>query len=177
MAYKPPKRTLAWIVLFSLTGFVDLAQFVIDLTGVGVAVSESTEVAMPAVVIGLLMLFKIPIFTKINRLASIVGVDIGDALTGGLAPFWILDIWYLWWDVRREDRTLLAQAKQEELQRSGMPRPLNEGDVRRPSIEPVALEETSPGEERGQTARNPDTRPLKSPPLNLNGVRRSRNRV
>ena len=178
MAYKPPKRTVAWIVLFTLTGFVDLAQFLIDLTGIGIGVSEATEFAMPAVVIGLLVLFKIPIFSKVNRLASIMGVDLGDALTGGLAPFWILDIWYLWWDVRREDQALIAASQEAEFQDSEMSGPLNEGGFRRPPD--TNPEEESPTDieiEQTSNKRNANTQPINPPPLNMGGMRRPQNRV
>lgn len=147
MAAKPKSKGVKWPILYGISGIVDLAQIIIDFTGVGVIVSEILEVIMPFVIIGFLALFKIPLFTRINRLLSIAAVDFADAITGGAAPFWIVDVWYLHRDVKKEEAEKTAQKDTDEmppqLNQDGRREPVgenggpvNQGGVRRPSLPP-----------------------------------------
>lgn len=99
----PSRKTFAWIVLFAFTGIIDLIQIIIGFTGFGIGISETIEPLMPITLLILFALFKIPIINKPKRLVSLFAVGLGDALTGGIAPFWILDIWYIYRDVKNED--------------------------------------------------------------------------
>ena len=133
MANAPKKKTLRWLVLFVVTGFVDLVQIIIDFTGVGIVVSEVLEIITPLVLVGLLMLFRIPIFTHPKRLLSILAVGAGDALTGGIAPFWILDVWYIYSDVKKEEAELQEQQEKEMMLSNITRQPLYRDGIRQSS--------------------------------------------
>ncbi len=156
MAQKPKKRAIRWFVLFGISGLVDLIQIIIDFTGAGVIISEILEAIMPFVLIGLFLLFRIPVITKINRLLSIAATDLGDAVTGGAAPFWVLDVWYIYRDVKKEEAAIAEQEMEAELI-SQVRKPLNTDGRRLPQNQ----------EEGGASVvRNQNLRPL-----NMNGVR------
>ena len=149
---KPKKVSFAkWFILFALTGILDIAQFVIDLTGVGVAVSEIAE---PFIGVGLLAIFqimKINVLNKPKRIGSILGAFGLDALTGGLAPLWIIDIWYIYYDVRKEEVAVQAQyeaklgeqaAEQKFLYSEGRRLPENEieSQTRNTNLRPLVVD-------------------------------------
>ncbi|MCX6715547.1 MAG: hypothetical protein NT077_00850 [Candidatus Taylorbacteria bacterium] len=130
MANQPQKRTFRWIVLYSLTGLVDAAQIVMDFFVVGIAVSEALEAVMPFVIAGLCLLFKIKL-TFVRGLVIVGGVA-ADAITGGLAPFWVAVILFLHRDVNKEEAGLAAQKGQDEQMQNRGRAPLNQGGVRQP---------------------------------------------
>ena len=150
-------KTISWIALYFVAGTIDIAQIILDLTGVGIAVSEALEVATPFILIGLMALFRIPIFSGWKRIASLAFADFADALTGGAAPFWILDVWYIHRDVRREDagmavtegQTISSRAplnvdgRREPLQQESAglsPKPLNVDGVRAPTNGAISVQ-------------------------------------
>lgn len=125
MAEAPKKKYIRWIVLFVVTGVVDIAQILLDLTGVGVAVSEAIEIAMPFVMAGILLIFKI---LNVQTGISVAIAVVTDAITGGFAPFWIGDAWYVYRKVRKQEA---AQANTDDANaQSG---PLNRAGVRSPA--------------------------------------------
>jgi hypothetical protein len=141
MAEAPKKKYLRWILLFGVCGIVDIVQVLIDLTGVGIAVSEILEVAMPFVIGGILLIFRI---LNIQTGLSIGVAMVADAATGGAAPFWIGDAWYIYRKVRKQEAAELEEEEQSEENQqlvqngrrrpSGRPnRPANEGGVRLPN--------------------------------------------
>ncbi len=165
MAEAPKKKTLRWIVLFLATGVVDFVQIILDLTGAGVVVSEVLEAITPFLIIALCFVFRIPIINKPRRLLSLLAVDLGDAITGGIAPFWVVDIWYIRKDVLREEAEGSAAAQEaEQLQPSSQP--LNQDGSRQPQN----LAEQSLVS--GATAVMQGSRNANIKPLNIQGVRR-----
>lgn len=158
MADAPKKKTLRWITLYTVSGVVDIVQIIIDFTGIGVAVSEALEIAMPFVLIGLLGLFRI---FSVKRVLSVAVTDAGDALTGGFAPFWIFDVWYIHRDVRITEAMQRAAEEGDAMLQPMAP--LNQDGVRAPA--------TTTG--TGNTQSDPAVRNINMAPLNYNGTRRA----
>ena len=129
MPKEPEKKTLQWAILFGITGMIDVMQIIISWTGIGIMVSEAMEAAMPFILLGLLALFRIPIFSNPARLISILGVTIGDSITGGIAPFWFLDVLYLYYSVKKEDSRILAQQAEEDASSDNVRHPLYKDGV------------------------------------------------
>lgn len=125
------KSNLRWLVLFGFSGTVDMIQLFVSLTGIGIIVSEAMEVAMGPALIGLFALFKIPIFTKPRRIASLLGVALGDAITGGIAPFWVIDVWYIYHDVKKEERAENSMSAQRNAATNDIRQPLYQNGIRR----------------------------------------------
>jgi hypothetical protein len=130
-------KTIRWFILYAFTGIIDLVQIIIDFTGVGILVSEILEFVTGPILLGLFILFRIPIFTKPRRVASILGVFVGDAVTGGFAPFWILDVLYVHWDVKRE--SFGSDSVVGKMSNISKPISLNHNGVRLPSRQPPPL--------------------------------------
>ncbi len=151
MATKAGKKTIAWIVLFGITGAVDGIQLLITLTGIGIFISEILEFIMPFILLGLLFVFGIPILNKPARLLSIIAVTFGDALSLGVAPFWVLDVYYLYRSVKNEEGQQDDQESQNAIMENNIRQPLYENGVRQ--------------------QRNLELNPAPQP-LNTSGVRR-----
>jgi hypothetical protein len=49
-----------------------------------------------------------------------------DELTGGMASFWIIDVWYIWKSVKREEAELQAAKEQTEFMQSNIRQPMNQ---------------------------------------------------
>lgn len=125
-------KGLKWILLYGITGIVDLIQIILTFTGIGIAVSEALEAVMPFFLIGVFQfLFKISLISHPSRLLSIVGATGFDAITGGIAPFWIIDVWYIQRTVKKEEAEINA-LKQTELLKNNIRKPLYEGGIRQP---------------------------------------------
>ena len=120
-----------WTLLYIFTGVVDLVQIIIDFTGIGIVVSEAIEAAMPFIIfVTLQIFFKISLISKPSRLLSIIGATGFGFITGGIAPFWILDIWYLQRSVKAEDAQYTAE--QYSSNRAGNQHPLYQDGIGRP---------------------------------------------
>lgn len=103
MPQKKKISTKKWVVLFLLTGIIDVLQILIDLTGVGIPVSVAAE---PFIGVGLVIicqLMGINIISNPKRLGSMLAAFGLGAVTGGIAPLWIIDIWYLYYSVKKEE--------------------------------------------------------------------------
>lgn len=164
MAEGKKKSNLRWIVLFGITGTVDAVQFVIGFTGVGIAVSEILEVVTGPVLIGLFVLFKISIFNKPKRIASLLGLALGDAITGGFAPFWVVDVWYIYSDVKKEEAEAEAQQQEEAMLSNSIRQPLYRDGARMPR------QQTQTASSGGDTSYK---RNIDLGPTNLEGIRRA----
>ncbi len=150
MASKGNKgKGIKWKLLYAITGIIDAIQLIIDFTGVGILISEILEIIMPFVLIGYLKIIcRVSMITKPIRLLSIVGATGLDAVTGGAAPFWVLDVWYIHNDVKKEDAEYNAAIQQEMMVKevsdsmnqdgvrtpSQTAKPLNSGGVRAPTF-------------------------------------------
>ncbi len=141
-----------WWILYFITGTVDIIQLLIGWTGIGTIISEGLELFMPFLLIGSLLLMKISLLQYPVRLVSILGITGLDAATGGIAPFWVLDVWYLQHSVKKEDFENISVTNQTKVQSNY---PLVQDGTRRPAPPPLP-----------ESTRNASAKPL----IN-NGVR------
>ncbi len=126
-----PVSSGKWWVLLGFAGFIDVAQIIADFTGVGIAVSEVVELIMPFVLFGLFLILRVPIHKKVKRWASLFGFAALDAITGGIAPFWVLDVWYIRNDIKRDEAEFVQRRIQDALGPVDRA-PLNDGGMRKP---------------------------------------------
>lgn len=77
-------------------------------------------------------IIKASIITKPARLASIAGALGLGAITGGIAPFWIVDVWYIHRSVKIEDAEYQAQNAEQELLSNNVRQTLYRDGVRQP---------------------------------------------
>lgn len=126
-----------WIFLYSLAAIVDIGQFIIDLTGVGIGISEATEPIMGVfLIIYLQKIRKFPVLKKPSILLSLLGVAGLEVITGGAAPAWIVDIWWIQKADKKDKAYYTEQQEQEELFSNIIRQPLYDSNgVRRPQIQ------------------------------------------
>ena len=134
-----------WILIGGIMGMIDLAQFLIaffgiplSAIGVGAVLVGANEIADPFIGIALLAVCEflgVSVITNVKRLLSLLGVGVLDEITGGVASFWFLDVWYIYRDAKKE------QAAQTEAETAGSDRrepdkkaPLITGDRREPPL-------------------------------------------
>lgn len=143
-----------WIALYAVTGTIDLIQFVIDFTGIGEGINEAIDPFIGAVLAGYFQLRGVSMIQRISRLMSLLGVVGLEEVTFGVAPAWIVDVWYIHKTVRQEK----AEQEQGEAATLNMVnQPLNQGGRRGPAAENEGV----------GPARNQDLHPS----LNVDGVR------
>ncbi|OHA24662.1 MAG: hypothetical protein A3B11_00575 [Candidatus Taylorbacteria bacterium RIFCSPLOWO2_01_FULL_44_26] len=134
----PPQKKkigkIKWLLLYSFTGVVDVLQFLADLTGIGILASEAAEPFIGGILIVMFELFGISVITKPKRLVSLLCLAGADALTGGIAPFWIVDVWYVQSDVKKEETEYEQQTQQEMFIQSSIGTPANIDGQRIPPI-------------------------------------------
>lgn len=150
-------------MVFIAAGFIDILQWVL------IPFVVADEIADPIIGIGILGYFQardVSIITKPKRVISLMGSYLGEAFTDSIAPAWIFDIWYIYWDVKREDAIFANQKIQEE-NNNDYRRPLYEKGRREPIGEIYADGKSAGEEDLEEPARNPNTRPLV-----VGGVRR-----
>jgi uncharacterized membrane protein len=132
---EPKKKSQGkkWVFLYILMGIIDLAQIIVDFTGVGIAFSVAADPFIGAILLGIFQFaFRINMITKPARIASILAVMGLDFLTGGIAPFWIVDVWYVRRDVRKEEAEEEEKRRQNELLSNRNIIPLYNGETRPP---------------------------------------------
>jgi len=129
-------------VLYGVAGTVDVIQIVIDFTGVGIAASEVLEVAMPFIIGGILFIFRL---LNVQTGISVVIAVVLDAATGGFAPFWVGDVYYIQRQIRSSEAA--QQTEQEDARMSydpDMPSNYNnrrEPDAKRdPNLRPMVVD-------------------------------------
>jgi hypothetical protein len=127
---------LDWIFLYILAGFVDVAQIIIDLTGIGIAVSTAAEPVIGVFLIGYLQIRGFSVLKHPSILVSLIGAVGLGAITGGIAPAWVVDIWWIQRVVKKEKAQYEEQQEQEETFSNNIRRPLYDPDgIRRPQIQ------------------------------------------
>ncbi len=122
MATSQPGRSkigkTEWVVIYVVMGTLDFIQFVvIELIlvwffGIGIIVNEILDPIIGALFAIYLQLRGVNLVRRLNRLASIIGFGALAEITGGVAQLWILDVWYLHSDVKKEERELEAAEAQ-----------------------------------------------------------------
>lgn len=131
---------LDWLFLYALTGLVDIVQVIATLTGVGIVISGALEVIMPIFLISYLQIRGFSILKHPSVIVSLFGVVGLGVITGGIAPAWIVDIWW----IQKIDKTIkdgyTEQQEQEQLFSNNIRQPLYGPDgVRRPQIQKTTV--------------------------------------
>lgn len=126
-------KGIGWIIMYIFTGAVDLFQIFVSATGIGIVASEFVEFAMPFILIFVFQfIIKASVITKPDRLGSIAGALGLGALTGGIAPFWIVDVWYIQRSVKKEDAEYNRQEQKQQLLTNNTRQTLYRDGVRQP---------------------------------------------
>lgn len=126
-------KGVGWLFMYAFTGAVDLFQTIVSATGIGIAASELIEFSMPFILIFVFQfIIKASIITKPARLASIAGALGLGAITGGIAPFWIVDVWYIHRSVKVEDAEYQSQSAEQELLSNNVRQTLYQDGIRQP---------------------------------------------
>ncbi len=136
--------------MYLFAGGMDFIQFVIIecilvwVFGIGVAINEILD-PIVGVIIALWIQFgkKVSLVQHPSRLASLVGMEALSAVTGGIAQLWILDVWYIHSDVKKEEAQMNAEREQEEFLQAGMARKYVEDGVGRARTEQLQPSESS----------------------------------
>lgn len=130
-----------WVVLYVLAGLTDLVQILVDLTGIGIVASTAAE---PFIGVGLIaylkFILKVNVFQNFRRIGSILASFGLGAITGGAAPFWIIDVWYIHRDVKRVEAEE-AQAEEQAEQFKNVTKPPKYVNGRRQPDEPEQEDE------------------------------------
>jgi hypothetical protein len=159
-----------WTLLYILAGATDFIQLMItvlaaplSVVGIGefmVAANEAADPVIGIIIIAWLQLHGIPILTNFKRLLSLVGAGAIEEATGGAAPFWILDIWYIHSDYKSEEAVMAAQQSQEQLLANNVRQTYYEDGVGKPRSESAnqnqPLNSGGIGRARGNSRPLPD---------------------
>ncbi|MBU6426662.1 hypothetical protein KGQ27_00245 [Patescibacteria group bacterium] len=152
-----------WWFLYGITGIIDIIQYVIDFTGIGEVINMIFDPACGALIGVYFQLRGVSMIKRPGRLISLVGVAGIGELTGGIASFWIVDIWYIQRSVKQEDAELQAQKEQEEMLSNTVQQPLYKDGVRQPQMVTQTANTYDPS-----AYRNANTKPLVN-----DGIRRA----
>lgn len=95
---------VGWITLYAVMGFIDLVQILLGFTGIGAALNLAVDPYIGVLLVLYLQLRKVSVISKPLRLISIFSISIIEGVTFGIAPAWIIDVWYIRRSVKREDR-------------------------------------------------------------------------
>jgi hypothetical protein len=124
-----------WLSLYVIAGVIDIVQFLIDFTGIGIGVNEIADPFIGAAAAGYFQWRGVSMISHVSRLVSLLGVTALEELTAGVAPAWIVDVWYIHRSVKQEEATEKAAREQEEFMVASMQQPLNEDGMRAPGIQ------------------------------------------
>ncbi len=165
MAYK--KKSNGWLWMYIFAGVMDFIQlFIIELVlgwfGIGVAINEVLDLIVGGIlVIWIQFIKKVSLIQRPQRLISLVGTEAAAALTGGIAQLWVLDVWYIHSDAKKED----AESEQQEMLKNWTP------EWEKPAIQmnadgvPTHMPNIATSEEGGPINKR------STPPLNVGQVR------
>jgi hypothetical protein len=108
-----------WTALYVIFGTLDVVEFGTDLflsefLGAPEATWEVLDRIVGVFFVAYLQARGVSILTNFKRLMSLVGQQGLEALTGGGAPAWVIEVWYLHRDVRREAAMLAAEEEQQQ---------------------------------------------------------------
>jgi hypothetical protein len=121
-----------WLILYIITGLVDLIQIIIDLTGIGIAISEVGDKFFGVLLVCYFQIRGVSLFKYPSRIISLLGIAGLETITGGIAPAWIADIWYIHRSVKHEEKIFKAQQEETEQYAIATNLPLNQNGVRNP---------------------------------------------
>ena len=165
-----------WWGLLAISGTIDLVQLMADLfLSEAFAIPEIVSEVADPVIGGLLVAYfqirGVSVISRPNRLLSLLGITGVEELTGGAAPAWILDVWYIWSDVKKEEAELQAKKEQEDFLQVASRQPLNQAGPDGMGVR-MPTRETADGHIAPAPSRM-EQHPAPSKMLNFNGVRRS----
>jgi hypothetical protein len=129
-----------WKGAFVVTGTIDVIQWVLDFFVVGLAINE---VADPIIGVCLAAYFQfrgVSLISQPKRLASLLGSYLGEAFTDSIAPAWIIDVWYIYGTVKKEEAEHAAQLEQSAMMQGDVRQPLYRDGSRQPvekDVEPA----------------------------------------
>lgn len=144
---------IEWVMLYIISGFVDIIQIIISFTGIGIVVSEIGDKIFGVLLFIYFQIRGVSLIKHPTRLLSLLGVAGLETVTGGIAPAWIVDIWYIHSTVRHEERIYNDQQNDNFRFTNTENRPLNQNGV------------------RNTESNNPENEEV---PLNQNGIRQPR---
>jgi hypothetical protein len=118
MASKIGKKE--WWFVYGVAGTIDAVEFLTDLFlteffAVPEAVWTIVDRVVGIIAVAYFELRGVRIITHPSRLLSMVGVQGLEFITGGAAPAWVVDVWYIKKSVMAEEAAIKAQKEQEEM--------------------------------------------------------------
>ena len=103
-----------WVTLYIVTGLIDVIQWLIDLTGIGLGVNELIDPFIGVLLAAQFQFRGVSLVSRPSRLFSLLGVTILEEISFGIAPAWILDVWYIHSDVKKENAQTKAVRQEQE---------------------------------------------------------------
>ncbi len=110
-----------WLVLYVVTGGIDFVQLVIiELVlvwffGIGIGVNEVLDPIVGVALGAQFQLRGVSLFKYPSRFLSMVGVEIAEEGSLGVAQIWIAEVWYMHRSVKKEEALIAAAKVQREL--------------------------------------------------------------
>jgi hypothetical protein len=138
-----------WFLIYAIAGIIDIIQFVISFTGVGIAVNEVADPIIGITLLGYFQIRGVSMIKHPSRLLSLLGVAGLEAITGGIAPAWVVDVWYINRTVKAEEAGADSNSEVSALLQNNIRKPLYENGIRNPQSSTPAI----------------------PPKLNINGIR------
>lgn len=121
-----------WIFVYIIALILDIVQIIIDLFGVGVVINEIADPIIGVIFFAYFQFRGVSMIKYPSRILSLLGVAGLEEFTGGLAPAWVVDVWYIHRTVKKEDALAKANENQEEIY-SNPRKPAYQDGVRLPS--------------------------------------------
>ncbi|MDE1975527.1 MAG: hypothetical protein KGI49_03405 [Patescibacteria group bacterium] len=152
-----------WIFLFVFSGVADFLQFFVVepfalLAGLGAGINEVLDPIVGSFIGGCLWFKKVPLLSRPKRIMALGGAEVAAAVSAGVAQLWILSVWYIFHDVRKDEASMKAMANEGDVTAITLDAAFNQNGRREPY---------NPDIESG-AERNRDLMPA-----NFNGVRRA----
>ena len=141
-----------WLLLYFVAGLIDFLQLLISWTGIGLGISATLDPFIGLLLASYIQFRGFSVIQHPTVLISLLGGTIIDAITGGIAPAWIVDVWIIKKIVDAEQAKYRKSQEQEEFLRSNMQKPLYEGGMRRPETKDIR--ESGPSNVDGVRAPN-----------------------
>ena len=114
-----------WLLLYIGAGLIDIFQWFF------VVINPVADPIIGVFIAGYFQMLRgVSMITRPSRLASLVGVTAIEEISGGLAPAWIIDIWYIHRSVRQEEAEMQAAQEQALMLQNNTRRFRNRDGVR-----------------------------------------------
>ena len=130
MASKIGKKE--WTVLKISAGVIDVIQWLVDLTGVGVGVNEVADPIIGVLLVAYFQRRGVSMIKHPKRLLAMVAGTVIEMGTADIAPAWIFDVWYIHSNVKKEEAEEESLREQEEFLKQNLEQPLYANGRRNP---------------------------------------------